>query len=234
MCLFDSCAQRLAMQTIDFGSMSINELLAVSEEITGILPAKVNAEKRKQQNHWSSPNSKLRVLLGCLAQTARLIPRLTISTRRTGSGLVGASSRISSSNCSPTRPRWMMSGSFGMADGGKMSFGGPTEERIIWRTRFQAQIFDFRGKAVLTRFDCCECVKCTLLIDHGTEQLAFTECAFTDCNVERLPSDEERGLYVRNNVFHRPLDERRAEFENKLAQVLAARRNKLPRSHIWL
>jgi hypothetical protein len=121
-----------------------------------------------------------------------------------------------------------------MADGRKMSSGAPTEERIIWRTRFQAQIFDFRGQAVLTRFDCCEFVKCTLLIDHDTEQLAFTECAFTDCNVDRLQSDEERGLYVRNNVFHRPLEEKRAEFENKLAQVLATRRNKLPRSHVWL
>ena len=74
------------MQTIDFGSMSIDELLAAREEITGILPAKVNAEKRKQQNHWISPESKLRVLLDSVAQTARYIPRLTISTRRTGSG----------------------------------------------------------------------------------------------------------------------------------------------------
>jgi hypothetical protein len=39
------------MQTTDFGSMSIDELLAVREEITRTLPAKVNAEKRKQQNH---------------------------------------------------------------------------------------------------------------------------------------------------------------------------------------
>jgi hypothetical protein len=221
------------MQTMDFGSMSINELLAVKEEITGTLPAKVNAENRKQQNHWTSPNSNLRVLLDCLAQSARWIPRLTISTRRTESAGVGASSRTSSPNCSPTRPPWMMSRSSGLADGGKMSFGGPTEERIIWRTRFQAQTFDLRGRAVLTRFDCCEFVKCTFLIDHGTEQLAFTECAFTDCNVDRLPSDEERGLYLRNNVFHRPLEERRAEFENRLAQVLGTRRNKLPRSHIW-
>jgi hypothetical protein len=232
--LFDSHTQRLAMQTIDFGSMSIDELLAVREEITRTLPAKVNAEKRKQQNHWTSPNLKLRVLLGCVAQIARFIPGLAISIRRTGSGRVGASSRTNSANCSPTRPRWMMSGSFGMADGRKMSSGGLTEERIIWRTRFQAQIFDFRGQAVLTRFDCCEFVKCTLLIDHGTEQLAFTECAFKDCNVDRLRSDEERGLYVRNNVFHRPLEERRAEFENKLAQILTTRRNKLPSPHIWL
>jgi hypothetical protein len=194
----------------------------------------MSTDKPKQQNHWTSPDSKLRVLLGSVAQTVRYIPGLTISTRRTGSGRVGASNRTSCPDCSPTRPRWMMSGSFGMADDGKMGSGGPTEERIIWRTRFQAQIFDFRGKAVLTRFDCCEFVKCTLLVDHGTEQLAFTECAFKDCNVDRLQSDEERGLYVRNNVFHRPLEERRADFENKLAQVLARRRNKLASSHIWL
>jgi hypothetical protein len=49
---------------------------------------------------------------------------------------------------------------------------GPTEERVIWRERFQAEYFDFRGKSLFTRFDCCEFVKCTLLIDHGTEQLA--------------------------------------------------------------
>src|SRR5436853_1993406 len=115
------------MQTTDFGSMSI--------------------DKRKQQNHWTSPDSKLRVLLGSVAQTARYISGLTISTRRTGSGRVGATSRTSSPDCSPTPPRWMMSGSFGMAGGGKMSSEGPTEERIIWRTRFQAQNFDFRGKA---------------------------------------------------------------------------------------
>jgi hypothetical protein len=57
------------MQTIDFGSMSINELLAVRKEITGTLPAKVNVENRKQQNQSTSPKSKLRVLLGCLARS---------------------------------------------------------------------------------------------------------------------------------------------------------------------
>jgi hypothetical protein len=37
-------------------------------------------------------------------------------------------------------------------------------------------------------------------------------------------------LYVRNNVFHRPLEERRAEFEHRLAKTLA-RRSTLLRSH---
>jgi hypothetical protein len=90
------------------------------------------------------------------------------------------------------------------------------------RERFQAQHFDFRGKSLFTRFDCCEFVKCTLLIDHSTEQLAFTECVFKDCNIDKL----ERRLHVRDNFFDRPLEERRAEFEKRLAQTLAARKAK--------
>jgi hypothetical protein len=69
-------------------------------------------------------------------------------------------------------------------------------------------------------------VKCTLLIDRATEQLAFTECVFKDCNIDKLQSDEERGLYVMHNFFDRPLDERRAEFEVRLAQALAGRKAK--------
>jgi hypothetical protein len=102
----------------------------------------------------------------------------------------------------------------------------PTEERVIGRDRFQAQLFDFRGKIVFTRFDGCEFVKCILLIDHDTEQLTFTECVFKDCNIDKLEQDEERGLYVRDNFFDRPLEERRAEFENRLAQAQAARKAK--------
>ena len=107
-----------------------------------------------------------------------------------------------------------------------MSSDDPPDERVIWRKRFQAQLFDFRGKINFTRFDGCEFVKCTLLIDHGTEQLAFTGCVFKDCNIDKLEQDEERGLYVRDNFFDRPLEERRAEFENRLAQALAARKAK--------
>ena len=112
-----------------------------------------------------------------------------------------------------------------VAEGKEMS-QGLTEERVIWRERFQAEYFDFRGKSLFTRFDCCEFVKCTLLIDHSTEQLAFTECVFKDCNIDKLEPDEERGLYVRDNFFDRPLDERRAALENRLAQALAARKAK--------
>src|SRR5438874_10684438 len=107
--------------------------------------------------------------------------------------------------------------------GRKPSTEGLAEERILWRERYQAQHFDFRGKIVFARFDCCEFVKCTLLIDRGTGQLAFTECVFKDCNIDKLETDQERGLYTRDNFFDRPLAERRADFENRLAQSLAAR-----------
>jgi len=98
------------------------------------------------------------------------------------------------------------------------------EERVIWRKRFRAEYFDFRGKSLFTRFDGCEFVECTLLIDRDTEQLAFTECVFKDCNIEKLEQDEQRGLYARNNFFDRPLAERRADFEKRLAQALATRK----------
>ena len=103
---------------------------------------------------------------------------------------------------------------------------GPPEERVIYRKRFQAYQFDFCGKITFTRFDRCEFVKCTLLIDHGTEQLAFTKCVFKDCNIDKLEPDEKRGLYVRDNFFDRPLEERRAELEHRLAQALVARKAK--------
>jgi len=96
------------------------------------------------------------------------------------------------------------------------------DERVMYRERFQSMNFDFRGKSVFTRYDDCEFVKCTLLIDAATEQLAFTACIFKDCNIDELQPDLQRGLYVKDDFFDRPLDERRAEFENKLAQVQAA------------
>jgi hypothetical protein len=102
----------------------------------------------------------------------------------------------------------------------------PPEERVIYRDRFQSVEFDFRGKFVFARYDCCEFVKCTLLIDAATEQLAFTACVFRDCNIDELRSDEKRGLYAVNNVFDRPIDERRADFERRLAQALRARKSR--------
>jgi hypothetical protein len=101
-----------------------------------------------------------------------------------------------------------------------------SEERVIYRERFQSRHFDFRGKSVFMRFDRCEFVKCTLLIDRDTEHLCFTECGFKDCNVDKIEQDENRGLHVRDCVFDRPLKEQWAEFENKLAQALSARKAK--------
>jgi hypothetical protein len=92
-----------------------------------------------------------------------------------------------------------------------MSADEPMKERVTWRERFQAQHFDFRGKINFARFDGCEFVKCTLLID--TEQLSFTRCIFKDCNIDKLEQDEERGLYARANFFDRPSEVRRMEFE---------------------
>ena len=100
----------------------------------------------------------------------------------------------------------------------------PPDERVIYSERFQGEQFDFRGKSIFTRYDRCEFVKCTLLIDHATEQLAFTGCVCKDCNIDKLEPDEARGLYVMDNFFDRPLDERRADFESRLAHALAARK----------
>ena len=38
-----------------------------------------------------------------------------------------------------------------------------------------------------------------------------------------MEQNEERGLYGKDNFFDRPLEERRAEFEKRLAQALAGR-----------
>ena len=105
-----------------------------------------------------------------------------------------------------------------------MSPEGPPEERVIWAQTFQSEYFDFRGKMSFARFDRCKFVNCTLLIDHETEQLAFTECVFKDCNIDKFEPDEARGLFVKDNFFDRPLEERRVEFESRLARVLAARK----------
>lgn len=102
----------------------------------------------------------------------------------------------------------------------------PPEERVIYRERFQSVEVDFRGKIVFVRYDWCEFVKCTLLIDAATEQLAFTACVFNDCNIDQLRSDENRGLYAVNNFFNGPIEERRADFEKRLAEALATRKSR--------
>jgi hypothetical protein len=103
---------------------------------------------------------------------------------------------------------------------------GLIEERVFWDERFQGREMDFRGKSALTRFDCCTFVKCTIHIDDNTEHLAFTECVFQDCNIDRLPNDDARALFAQNNVFDQPLDQRRADFAARLNKALAARSRK--------
>jgi hypothetical protein len=85
-----------------------------------------------------------------------------------------------------------------------MSSADPPEERVIYSERFQGVHFEFRGKSIFTRYDRCEFVKCTLLIDHSTEQLAFTACVFKDCNIDKLQPDEARGLYLMGQFLRSP------------------------------
>jgi hypothetical protein len=64
-------------------------------------------------------------------------------------------------------------------------------------------------------------VKTTLLIDETTQSLAFTNCVFEDCNIDHLDSSEGRSLLARDNTFMVPIEQRRAEFEKRLADPLA-------------
>jgi hypothetical protein len=107
--------------------------------------------------------------------------------------------------------------------------GVPLTKMVLWVTHQKSASyisgFDFRGKSAFARYDCYEFVKCTLLIDATTtEQLAFTSCAFKDCNIDQLRPDKKRGFYVVDDLFYRPLEERRLEFKKRLAQALAARK----------
>ncbi len=98
------------------------------------------------------------------------------------------------------------------------------EERVFWREQFFGQTFDFRSRIMFSRFDGCVFVDCTLLVDSGTEQLAFTECTFKDCSIDQLLVDEARGLIARDNIFDRPLNERKADFDQRLAAALGVRK----------
>jgi hypothetical protein len=97
------------------------------------------------------------------------------------------------------------------------------EERVFWQETFFSETFDFRGRTQFSRFDNCTFVKCTLLIDHATEHLAFTGCTFKDCNIDQIEPDEARAIEARDNFFDRPLEMRRTDFEKRLAEVLAER-----------
>lgn len=50
----------------------------------------------------------------------------------------------------------------------------PLRERFS--AAFLAATFDFIGSLVFTRYDSCQFIKCNILIDDQTENLAFTAC----------------------------------------------------------
>jgi hypothetical protein len=97
------------------------------------------------------------------------------------------------------------------------------EERVVWNEVFYAETFDFRSRLNFSRYDECIFVKCTLLMDADTEQIAFTGCTFKDCNIDRIDADDARGIVSKDNTFERPLDEQRKDFEERLAAVLSQR-----------
>ncbi|WP_439924449.1 hypothetical protein [Nitrobacter sp. JJSN] len=97
------------------------------------------------------------------------------------------------------------------------------EERVVWNEVFHAETFDFRSQINFRRYDECIFVKCTLLMDAETEQIAFTGCTFKDCNMDSIDADEARGIVSKDNTFERPLDEQRKDFEERLAAVLSQR-----------
>ena len=97
------------------------------------------------------------------------------------------------------------------------------EERVVWNEVFHAETFDFRSQVNFRRYDECIFVKCTLLMDAETEQIAFTKCTFKDCNIDSIDADEARGIVSKDNMFERPLDEQRKDFEERLAAVLSQR-----------
>lgn len=97
------------------------------------------------------------------------------------------------------------------------------EERVIYKQRFQETVLDYRARTCFQRYDCCEFVNATILIDEMTRALAFTNCTFEDCNIDRLTSDEARTLIFRDNTFKAPIEQRRSEFEKRLEHALAKR-----------
>lgn len=66
------------------------------------------------------------------------------------------------------------------------------EERVFWNRVFYAETFDLRDRINFCRYDECIFIRCTLLMDAGTEQVAFTKCTFQDCNIEGVEPDEDR------------------------------------------
>lgn len=96
------------------------------------------------------------------------------------------------------------------------------EERIIFAERFQARTLDFRGQFAFARYDECEFVKCTILIDDETENLAFTHCSFEDCNISELNPDADRAIVTGDNIFKLPIEDRKADFDRRLTEALSS------------
>jgi hypothetical protein len=115
----------------------------------------------------------------------------------------------------------------GNDEGEKHTMSEVNEERVVWNETFYAESFDFRGRMNFCRYDECVFVKCTLLMDADTEQIAFTKCTFKDCNIDSLTADEAQGIISKDNTFEGPLDEQRKGFEERLAAVLSKRQIKL-------
>lgn len=97
------------------------------------------------------------------------------------------------------------------------------EERVIYCERFQARTLDFRGQLVFSRYDQCEFVKCTLLIDDQTENLAITNSSFEDCNITELNPNSDRALVVDGNIFKAPIEARNADLDRRLTEALLAK-----------
>jgi len=94
------------------------------------------------------------------------------------------------------------------------------EERVFWQENYHARTFDFTSRLNFTRFDNCVFVDCILLLDEGTEQLAFTNCTFKDCNIDKVEEDVVRGIRSENNTFDRPIALRKADLDKRLAEAL--------------
>jgi hypothetical protein len=99
----------------------------------------------------------------------------------------------------------------------------PAEERVFWQDIYLAETFDFRSRIIFVRYDGCTFVNCKLLFDAETEQVAFTDCVFQDCNIDRLECDNARGIRAENNRFERPIEIRRQEFGKRLDEAIKAR-----------
>lgn len=97
------------------------------------------------------------------------------------------------------------------------------EERVFYSESFYGETFDLRSRILFWRFDACTFVDCTLLLDAATEHVAFTGCAFKDCNLDQIEADDARAIVSRDNFFDRPIAVRKAEFDARLAEVLGRR-----------